>query len=1044
MDQIASFMGRAGFLPHGYCFNWSPGLLWTMVGANLAIASAYFSIPLAIVSFVRKREDFRMKGVAWLFCAFIFACGVTHLMGIWTLWRADYGLQSLTMVATALISLVTAVLLWPLIPKALALPSVQQLQSVIDSLEAEISKRRNAEDHLSEVQQALALTLASIGAGFIATDREGRVTRMNAVAEQATGWPQPDALGRSLWEIFVRENRPAEYLAMNPVDVMRQLGTTADQVHRVVAIARGGTRTELEIKAALTCGDDGAVRGLAMVFRDLTQLTRAEAESTRLAAIVESSSDAIIGKTLDGRITSWNTAAQTLFGYSAEEAIGQPVQMLIPGDREAEEMRILANLTQGVSVPAFDTLRRAKDGSLRQVSLTISPIRDSRGRIVGASKIVRDIAEQKRAAAALRDSEARLRFTLEAAQIGDWDLDLGTRVARGSARFARCLGRDGVDADWSFDSFVQTVHPEDRADVVRRFELAVAAHSDWHVECRVCWPDDSVHWASLHGSMHPDAGLAAHMLGIITDITQSRLAEQARLTAERLEAENLQIQQASRLKSQFLANMSHELRTPLNAVIGFADLLHSGAVPPESPKYLEFLGHIGTSGRHLLQLINDVLDLSKVESGKFEFFPEPVQLPSLIKEVGDILHTSVLRKRIQLSTQVDPGLTDLVIDPARLKQVLYNYLSNAIKFSPEGGRVAVRALAEGPQRFRIEVEDNGIGIAPADIQRLFVEFQQLDTGMRKHHQGTGLGLALTRRLVQAQGGSVGVHSTVGEGSVFHLVLDRIPAPGRPSNDASTQPVPAGSGRLLVVEREGLDQSRLVRELTNAGFAVDAASTGESALRHMHTNAYDAMTLHLDLPDRRGLELLGDIRSLGAGGEAPVLGVTLPSGGGTAAAFAVANVLSKPIRTDEIVNAMARFRLSGVPAPKVLVIDDERCALDLMCAALQAIGVDVMCEQDGREALRRLDRYRPDAVILDLMMPGFDGFAVLDELRHQPHWQHLPVFIWTSMILSDDEYDSLARSARVILSKGGGELAVMLENLRRWRPASVTLPDGSEA
>jgi PAS domain-containing protein len=193
MDQIASFMGRAGFLPHGYCFNWSPGLLWTMVGANLAIASAYFSIPLAIVSFVRKREDFRMKGVAWLFCAFIFACGVTHLMGIWTLWRADYGLQSLTMVATAIISVVTAVLLWPLIPKALALPSVKQLQSVIDSLEAEISKRRNAEDHLSEVQQTLALTLASIGAGFIATDREGRVTRMNAVAEKATGWPQAGA-----------------------------------------------------------------------------------------------------------------------------------------------------------------------------------------------------------------------------------------------------------------------------------------------------------------------------------------------------------------------------------------------------------------------------------------------------------------------------------------------------------------------------------------------------------------------------------------------------------------------------------------------------------------------------------------------------------------------------------------------------------------------------------------------------------------------------------------------------------------------------------
>ena len=351
-------------------------------------------------------------------------------------------------------------------------------------------------------------------------------------------------------------------------------------------------------------------------------------------------------------------------------------------------------------------------------------------------------------------------------------------------------------------------------------------------------------------------------------------------------------------------------------------------------------------------------------------------------------------------------------------------------------------MAEGPQRFRIEVEDHGIGIAPADLQRLFVEFQQLDSGMRKQHQGTGLGLALTRRLVQAQGGSVGVRSTLGQGSVFHLVLDRVLASGGSSDDATAQRGPGG-GRLLVVEREGLGQVRLVSALTQAGFEVDAAVTGESALRQMRVNTYDAMTLHLDMPDRRGLELLGHMRSLGPEHAAPVLGVTLPTSGRPPAAFAVANVLSKPIRTKEIVNAMARLRQPGGRAPRVLVIDDERVALDLMHAALLAIGIDAVCEQDGREALRQLDLHRPDAVILDLMMPGFDGFAVLDELRRQPAWQHVPVFIWTSMILSEDEYDSLARSAWVILSKGGGELAEMLESLRRWRPTPAALAGGSE-
>ena len=254
---------------------------------------------------------------------------------------------------------------------------------------------------------------------------------------------------------------------------------------------------------------------------------------------------------------------------------------------------------------------------------------------------------------------------------------------------------------------------------------------------------------------------------------QRRQADAARIRALTLEGENRQIQEASRLKSQFLANMSHELRTPLNAIIGFADLLHSGAVRPEAPEHQVFLGHIRTSGRHLLQLINNVLDLSKVEAGKFEFFPEPLNLPVLVAEVIEILHTDIQRNRLQVSTDFEPSLVGLVLDPVRLKQVLYNYLSNAIKFTPEGGRITVRARAQGAGHFRLEVEDTGIGIASTDLPRLFTEYQQLDAGYAKRYQGAGLGLALVRHLVQAQGGSVGVCSTPGSGSVFHLVLSRV-------------------------------------------------------------------------------------------------------------------------------------------------------------------------------------------------------------------------------------------------------------------------------
>ena len=268
-------------------------------------------------------------------------------------------------------------------------------------------------------------------------------------------------------------------------------------------------------------------------------------------------------------------------------------------------------------------------------------------------------------------------------------------------------------------------------------------------------------------------------LSAVNEQLEQEIGERRRAEAE--------ADRANQTKSEFLANMSHELRTPLNGVIGFAELMHDGKVGPVSADHKEYLADILTSSRHLLQLINDILDLAKVESGKMEFRPEPIEIAGLVGEVCDILRALAAQKRIEVRVDVDRGLGIVVSDPAKLKQVLYNYLSNALKFTSEEGRVTIRVRGESDTGFLIEVEDTGTGIRSEDIGRLFEEFQQLDSRTGKKHAGTGLGLALTKRIVEAQGGRVGVRSTPGQGSVFFAVLPRTVRPAQVQPGVPTPP-----------------------------------------------------------------------------------------------------------------------------------------------------------------------------------------------------------------------------------------------------------------
>ncbi|HEY9108720.1 MAG TPA: PAS domain S-box protein, partial [Roseateles sp.] len=767
----------------------------------------------------------------------------------------------------------------------------------------------------------------------------------------------------------------------------------------------------VEIHADLTHHADGRVRGVAIVLRDVGRLTEAEAEVRRLAAVVESSADAIVVKTLDGRITNWNAAAERMFGYGADEAVGQPVQMLIPPEREAEEMGILSRIAQGQPVQPLRTVRVAKDGRRIEISAQFSPLRDTAGRIIGAINSARDLTHQRQIEAALRQSEARLRFALESAGIGDWEMELESGQIHRSRRYDQCFGLTDAAAPWDRDRMLAAVHGDDRPMVEAGLHALPEAHLPWHAEFRVVWPDDSLHWLRLDARVTRDDNEVPRLVGIVADVTAMRTAEQARQQSVWLAAENRRVQEGSRLKSLFLANMSHELRTPLNAIIGFADLLTMSDRPPDAVREREWLQHISNSGRHLLAMINDVLDLSKIEAGKMDFHNEPVDLPAVVDDVMATVAVLAGQHGLSLTSSIAPELHGLVLDPARLKQVLLNYLSNAIKFTPAGGRVELRMLGEGPRLWRLEVEDSGIGIPADRIGHLFVEFQQLDDGLTKRHQGTGLGLALTRRLVEAQGGRVGVYSEPGRGSRFYAVLPRRPE----DDEAGAAPRPAR--QQLVALRDHPLRDGVARELAEAGVAADAAATAAEVLRLARVRRYTELALDLSLPDSPGLALLAQLRAGGPSMHAAVKALALTQDGGAGVAFPVSDVLAKPLRRAALARALVPLRERFGPGRPVLVVDDEAASRDLMCAALAASGIEAVALPGGAEALQALSQLRPAALVLDLMMPGIDGFQVLHELRSDPHWAELPVIVWSALSLSAADIELLARSATLIA--GGG-------------------------
>lgn len=620
--------------------------------------------------------------------------------------------------------------------------------------------------------------------------------------------------------------------------------------------------------------------------------------------LVETSGDAIFALGADGTVLSWNGGARALFGYEHAEAIGRTLESLVvPPARRAEARDTLANVL-ALGIVSFETTRARKDGSLVAVTgskrvvrgtaqgadfvsvtereaahFETSPVRNHGAEASFAPLDSEDVMLASTASGDISDrkaADARFRALLESAPDAMVIVDSDGRMVLVNAQMDRLFGyaREellGRPIEMLVPERFRGRHPGYRA---KYFAHPTARAMAGTAVSLFGLRKDGTEFAaeiSLGPIETPEGTLAT---AAIRDITERRRLEEAetRRKSRELEEENRQMQEANRLKSEFLANMSHELRTPLNAIIGFAELMFRGKVGPVSVAHREYLGDILDSSRHLLQLINDVLDLAKVESGKMEFRPEPIDLGKVVGEVRDILRGLASTKHIRVEVRVDPQLGAGTLDPAKLKQVLYNYLSNALKFTPEGGRITVQVAPEGVERVRIDVEDTGIGVRVEDTHRLFVEFQQLDAGTAKKYPGTGLGLALTKRIVEAQGGRVAVRSVLGQGSVFSAILPLHAAGFDTARRRRPPPRRAlrRGGFVLAVDIVPGELRLMDAALKRFGCAVKGVAGPVDALAAIAEALPEAVVLDVAMPEADGFELLGRLGDIPTMRDIPVI------------------------------------------------------------------------------------------------------------------------------------------------------------------------------
>jgi PAS domain S-box-containing protein len=923
----------------------------------------------------------------------------------------------------------------------------------------------------------------------IATDVKGVIQNFNVGAERMLGYTAAEVMNK----ITPADMSDPEEVVARAKVLSLELGTPItpgfealafkasrgiEDIYELTYVRKDRSRFPAVVSVTALRDTEECIIGYLLIGTDNTARKHAEEALLKVGAlqraIFNSANFSSIATDAKGVIQIFNVGAERMLGYTAAEVMNKitPADMSDPQEviarATALSLEFATPIAPGFEALVFKASRTIediyeltyvrKDGSRFPAVVSVTALRDAPGAIIGYLLIGTDNTARKQVEEERRKLDQRLRdqqfytrslieSNIDALMTTD-PRGIITDVNKQTEALTGCTRDELIGAP-----FKNYFTDSERAEAGISRVLLDGKITNYELTARA-W-DGKLTVVSYNATTFHDRD--RNLQGVFAaarDVTELKHFEQT------LQQKNVELQNASRMKSEFLANMSHELRTPLNAIIGFSEVLRDGLMGEMTEQQRAFIGDIFSSGTHLLSLINDILDLSKVEAGKMVLDLEPVPIDSLFVNSLSIIREKAATRHIRLAMEADEELGSIQADVRKVKQIVYNLLSNAVKFTGEGGQVILRVshvssedvgklsgqwtgrsfppVDTGFEEFlKISVTDSGIGIAPEGLEHLFKPFSQIDSGLARKFEGTGLGLAMVKLLAELHGGVVAVESAVAEGSRFTVWLpqrppdEEIKVPVRPASPSSCRAL--GIRTALVVEDDAAAAGLLRAQLEAEGFEVLHAATAEAALAIAVQNPLALITLDIVLPDMDGWEFLACIRQVRSLMHTPVVIVSSLTDGDNYFSLGAAAVMQKPISRQELYEtllSLGLFPLAQGKSLKVLVVDDDPRAVELIAVRIQGFASSVLRAYGGKDAIMCALREIPDLIVLDLMMPDVNGFDVVQALNAHAETSRIPILVVTAKQITAEDRKKLNGFVTTILEKATFERGHFMAEVRR--------------